>query len=284
MTPPRTHPLRRPHASWWRMAGFLVLLLVAILLPFALWGEALDRAAPTWWRGMDSEWLLAMLGIALLVVDVGLPVPSSVVGVMLCWRLGPIWGGASLAIGLTLAFVAGYCLGRMLPEARLRRWVGSEVWDAARASADHRAMWWIVIARPLPVFAELSALLAGVWRLPFWRVLAHAASSSCVVAALYALSAWWGRAQPGAGSTALILCALPIIVWLLHRLWLRRIAARMGDGMAPSKSAASASIPSVSVSSISISPASISSTSFSSTSADRVSTRAADAMQGEGPC
>ena len=92
-------------------------------------------------------------------------------------------------------------------------------------------MWWIVAARPLPLLAELSAVLAGVWRVPMLPALAHAAAASCVVGAMYAASAWLGRGQPALGLTLLALLALPVLTWVLHRIALRQLLA--ADGAAP---------------------------------------------------
>jgi membrane protein YqaA with SNARE-associated domain len=212
----------RPTMQWLRMGAFGLLLMAFVLLPFALWSDAFDHAAPLWLQVHNGAWWLATAGITLLIADVVLPIPSSIVGMALCWELGPVWGGISVAIGCMLAFIAGYGIGRLVPEPRLRLWIGAELWDSAQRHARQRAMWWIVVARPLPLLAEISALLAGVWRIPLLPALVNAAAASSVVGALYGASAWLGRDQPAVGMMLLALLALPSLTWGLHRWVLRR--------------------------------------------------------------
>lgn len=220
-----------PRAQWLRLGLFASVLLACVLVPFALWGDVLDRAAPAWLSAQDARLWLAMLGIALLMADVVLPLPSSVIGMLLCWGLGPLWGGLAVASGCLLAFALGYVLGRVLPETRLRRWVGAALWDRARNTAQRRALWWIAAARPLPVLAELSALLAGVWRLPPLAAFAHAAWSSCAVGALYGASAWLGLSEPHPAAMLPAMLALPAAMWLVHRILLRRLLADAGSAV-----------------------------------------------------
>lgn len=217
-------------ASAWRLFAMAVALTACVLVPFALWGDALERAAPLWLQSRDGLAWFAVVGVALLVVDVLLPIPSSVVAVALCWALGPVAGGAAVALGGFLSFATGYGLGRVLPEPTLRRWIGADLWDRVRDRARARAEWWIVLARPLPVLAELSAVLAGVWRLPLWRALAHAALASLALGALYGGSAWLGARAPGAAATFAVLLALPAASWWLHRIALRRVSSSASSG------------------------------------------------------
>ncbi|TXI50910.1 MAG: hypothetical protein E6Q50_02825 [Lysobacter sp.] len=212
-------------ASAWRLCAMAVALTACVLVPFALWGDDLERAAPLWLQSRDGLVGFAIVGVALLVVDVLLPIPSSVVAVALCWALGPVAGGAAVAFGGFLSFATGYGLGRVLPEPMLRRWIGADLWDRVRDRARAQAEWWIVLARPLPVLAEVSAVLAGVWRLPPWRALAHAALASLALGALYGGSAWLGTRAPGAAATFAVLLALPAASWWLHRIALRRVSS-----------------------------------------------------------
>lgn len=212
---------RSGRAEWLRLGAFAAVLLACVLVPFALWGDVFDRAAPQWLDAQDARLWIAAFGIALLMADVLLPVPSSVVAMGLCWSLGPVWGGLSVAIGGLLAFATGYGIGRLVPEARLRRWVGPVLWDRAREHARDRALWWIVFARPLPVLAEISALLAGVWRLPPGAAFASAAAASCMVGALYAACAWLGWQAPGIAPMLIAMSTLPTVMWVVHRCVLR---------------------------------------------------------------
>lgn len=200
-------------------------LLVGVLVPFALWSHGLEAMTPSWLQDQNGRAWLAATGITLLMTDVLLPVPSSLVAVALCWHLGPWLGGLAVAIGVFLAFTTGYGLGRLLPEPRLRLWIGSELWDSMRHGAREQAGWWILLARPLPVLAELSAVIAGVWRLPLQVVVAPAALASALMGLLYGGSAWLGARAPGGVTSVLVLLAMPAMFWCTHRLVLRRVSA-----------------------------------------------------------
>ena len=206
-----------------RLAAAITLLAACVLVPFGLWGVRFDAVAPALLHEQSRPLLIAAMGIALLVADVLLPVPSSVVGVALCWLLGPLWGGLTLALGLTLSFACGYVLGRAVPEHRLRAWIGAGVWDAVRGNVKRRAWWWIALARPLPLLAEMTAVLAGVWRVPPVPAIGTAALSSVAVAALYAASVWLGRDEPNMVAAFAASAALPAVAWFVHR----RVLARL---------------------------------------------------------
>ncbi len=208
---------------WLKLSFFLTALSALVLIPFVLWGDQLESASPLWMHDQSKDLWLAALGIVLLVVDVLLPIPSSIVGMALCWTLGPLWGGMSLAIGLWLSYIAGYLLGRLLPQEILRQWIGETLWDKVKVQARGSALWWIVLARPLPMLAEMSAILSGVWRIPPTQALSLSALSSAIVAALYAVSAWMGQQSPETFVILFCLSAMPSLAWVLHHVWIRRI-------------------------------------------------------------
>ena len=224
MTEPHTASvlIQSTAQSWARVGTLVVILMASILAPFALWGDLLDAQAPLLLEQNQRPLAIAVIGISLLIADVVLPIPSSVVGIAMCWLLGPWWGGVALAVGLTLSFACGYGLGWAVPEPRLRAWVGAAVWDGVREHAEAQALWWIVIARPLPMLAEMTAILAGVWRIPPLIALPLAALSSIAVASLYAVSVWLGLSTPGVLPTLAATICLPTVMWLLHRSVMKR--------------------------------------------------------------
>ena len=203
------------------MAGRLrlltVLLVVAafVLVPFALWGDQMDAAAPALLSSQTTRWAVALLGVSLLVVDVLVPIPTSVVSVMLCVALGFPWGMAAVFAGMVGAFVIGHLVGRVLPTERLREWVGPVAWDtfAARKTAS---LAWVAASRPIPVLAEASAVMSGSFRVPFLPALAAASSGSALVSAAYGLAVRFGVEQSGSTLAVLVVCACtgPVLGWL----------------------------------------------------------------------
>ncbi len=199
----------------WRMLAIVLALVAFVLVPFIIWGEQMDHAVPRLVEDQTTKWAIALTGVALLVADVLLPVPSSIVSISLCLLLGPAWGVPAVFAGMVGAFALGYLAGLMLPAERLRAWVGARTWDSLAAGRQTTGMLWIASSRPIPVIAEVTAILAGSLRLPFGPSLLAAAASSLLVAAAYGAVAWLGLDQADSSIAVLAICAafLPAASW-----------------------------------------------------------------------
>lgn len=131
------------------------------------------------------SWVTALLGVGLLVSDVVLPVPSSVVMV----ALGAVFGlaaGALLALlGGTGATMAAYLVGCRSRRA-VHRLVSVSERQRAAALMDRHGIWAVVITRPVPMLAETVAIFAGIERLPWSAVLLAGAVGNLVPALAYA--------------------------------------------------------------------------------------------------
>src|SRR5205085_4569107 len=125
----------------------------------------------------------AALGVALLVADVVLPVPSSVVMTAHGALFGVALGTLLSLAGSVGAAVAGYAIGR-----RGEAFVARRVSPAERARADRLLGRWgvvaIVASRPIPLVAETVAIAAGAARIGAARVALAALAGSLPAALL----------------------------------------------------------------------------------------------------
>lgn len=128
----------------------------------------------------------ALLGVTLLVADVLVPVPSSVVMVAHGALYGVVTGALLSLAGGTGAAVVGWWLGRRADP--LRRYTD----DAERSRAERLLARWGVVAvavtRPVPLLAEAVAIAAGAGRLPLRKVALAAAVGTVPVAVAYAVA------------------------------------------------------------------------------------------------
>jgi uncharacterized membrane protein YdjX (TVP38/TMEM64 family) len=140
----------------------LALGMVAFLLVLFALAELLDIPVLTDpGRTMTAQgWAAAGVGVTLLVVDIFVPVPSSVVMVLHGTLFGTVAGAALSLVGRTGFAVAGFALGRSAGDL-----VGRVVGPAERARADELMARWgalsIVVSRPVPLLSETVIILAG---------------------------------------------------------------------------------------------------------------------------
>lgn len=169
----------------WAILGAAI--LAVILVPFAVAGEGMDAWSVAQLRALaDRPLLVALLVVALLAADVLLPVPSSIVATLAGLTLGFAGGAAAALAGMVAGCVVAYGVGRWAGAPAAERIVGADEVRRLNALARRHGGWSLAIARPVPVLAEASTLLAGAAAMPFGRFLAVTTAANLGVAAVYA--------------------------------------------------------------------------------------------------
>jgi uncharacterized membrane protein YdjX (TVP38/TMEM64 family) len=200
---------------------FYYLLIVAALVAFFtilfFVVEALGvsfLSDPTPWMKHGGV-LAAAFGVGLLIADIVLPVPSSLVMVAHGAVFGVVVGTLLSLIGSVGAALLGFAIGRRGGKLLTRL-----VTAPQRTRADDLIKRWgalaIIVTRPVPVLAETVAIMAGVSRMSWTAVVLASFAGSLPPALLYALT---GAAVANFQSTALMFivvcfCVLCAFLWL----------------------------------------------------------------------
>jgi uncharacterized membrane protein YdjX (TVP38/TMEM64 family) len=200
----------------------LIVILAGILVPFAIWGERFDAVlsleGTRTWVSQYGEWA-GLAGVLLLVADILLPVPSTVVmsalGLMYGWFIGGLLAAAgSFLAGLT-AYGACRWLGR--PAAL---WLAGE--DGLRQGEQlfaRRGGWLVALSRWMPVLPEAVSCLAGLVKMNVRTYMVSLACGSIPVGFAFAAIGALGNSQPGVamGLSAMV----PVLLWVGARRWMR---------------------------------------------------------------
>ena len=198
-----------------------LLIVVALVTCFAvifLIVEALGvplLSDPTPWM-KHGGLLAASLGVGLLIADVVLPVPSSLVMVAHGALFGVVQGTMLSLLGSVGAAMFGFAIGR-----RGGKLLERIVTPIERARANSLLQRWgalaVIVTRPVPMLAETVAIIAGTSSLS-WRSLIFASiAGSFPAALLYALT---GAAVANLQSTALMFGVVMLVAalfWLCVR-------------------------------------------------------------------
>ncbi len=204
------------------LATLVALLLVGTIGPWLIWGEAFERSFSlvgtlSWLREL-GPWAAAA-GVGLLVADIALPIPSTIVMSALGATYGFWVGGLLSILGSMLAGLTAYGLAR---------WAGrpAAIWIAGEDSLVRTeelfargGAWLVLTSRWLPILPEAVACLAGLARMPF-RTFFWALMVGSIPLGL--TFAWVGTLTEDREGLALALSAgLPIGAWLLSQRWRR---------------------------------------------------------------
>lgn len=168
---------------------------------------------PTSWMNGQAKWVAASVGVGLLIADVFLPIPSSLIMIAHGALFGIPIGAALSLLGAMGAAWLGFGLGRRGGQT-LTRIVTQE----EKIRADRLLKKWgalaILITRPIPLLAETVAILAGASPMR-WGIMSVAALAGSVPEAiLYAIT---GATARGFTSSALMFGAVLTIAgifWL----------------------------------------------------------------------
>jgi uncharacterized membrane protein YdjX (TVP38/TMEM64 family) len=173
-------------SDYFRSLRTIAIILFVMAIPFMLLGWWIEPQLETflesgWLR--ENRWAAAWLAIGLLVADIVLPVPNSVVCTVIGSIWGPLFGTVIGWFGLTIAAFAGYGLGRLGFSKLVAE---TETGDPVKNSFA-KAPWILAFCRPLPLFAEASVVAAGYYRMRAKQFLIPVAFSNLVLAATWSI-------------------------------------------------------------------------------------------------
>lgn len=159
-------------------------------------------------RGVESSSALtAAVGVSLLIADVFVPVPSSLVMLLFGRVFGVVLGAALSLAGGVGAAALGMLVGRF-GRRSFQRLLGDAEYERASQLVDRYGALAVVATRPVPILAETVALVAGAGAMPLGRGL-WAATLGCVPGAF--LYAWAGASDLSAPAGIITFCGVILL-------------------------------------------------------------------------
>jgi uncharacterized membrane protein YdjX (TVP38/TMEM64 family) len=192
---------------------FTTIIIPAIFLetPFSKYGEM----ALAW--AEENTLYTSIVVVTALTADVFLPVPNGLTNTLAGASLG--WALASVIVwtGLNLGAVFGYLVGRYAARPLAEKIVGRDDLKKAEDSARNIDVMGLILARPVPAFAELSTLAAGITKMRFSRFIYVIILSNVGVAVVFS---GLGAAALSRGSSTLAffgVALLPALLYFFYR-------------------------------------------------------------------
>ena len=201
----------------WVMFG--VVVITSIVLPALFLETSLSKygSVALIWSGENKFYTSAVV-VTALTADVFLPVPNGLTNTLAGASLG--WPLASLVvwIGLNLGAFFGYLVGRYAARPLAQKMVGVNDLRKAEDSAKNIDAIGLILSRPVPAFAELSTLAAGVTKMPFRKFFFVIIFSNVGVAIVFS---GLGAAAISSGSSTLAFFGAAILPALLYFVYKR---------------------------------------------------------------
>lgn len=199
-----------------RFVLLFVVLVAIVLIPFFIWGDTLmaffSAEGSIAWLNTYGQWAWA-IAILLLVADLFLPLPATLIMSALGYIYGPIVGGLISAAGSFISGSLGYWLCRMLGENTAIWVLGKPEYDRGKKIATSLGGWVVALSRWLPVFPEVIACMAGLTRMPVKFFYLALACGSLPLGFTYAIIGNSGTSHP---ALAIGLSAgLPPLIWFI---------------------------------------------------------------------
>ncbi|MBL8177125.1 MAG: VTT domain-containing protein [Bryobacterales bacterium] len=198
-----------------KLALAMLALFVLILVPFVLWEDPMNAWAGAMLHAQRSKAWSAGVIVLLLVADIVLPIPSSIVSTSSGYLLGFALGAAAGWLGMTVACLGGYALGRFAGNGLLRRLLSAEEMERAQEDFARSGDWVLAVSRPVPMLAEASVMMAGTLGRPFGRFALVTGLANAGISMVYAAA---GAFASGLDSFLLAFVAAMLLPWVYGRL------------------------------------------------------------------
>lgn len=197
------------------LAGAVAIVIASKLLVENLLGIDIGPAITGWLDEPGPK--SALLIVLLLVADLVLPIPSSLVMVLSGAAFGAVKGAAIAGVGSFGCSVLGFEVARRYGRGAAARLVGeADISHLERTFARYGAGA-VFVTRALPIMKEAMSVVAGLSAMPRGTFILATIAGTIPEVAVYA---WAGSASRDAGTLVpalVILMALSAAGWMVMR-------------------------------------------------------------------
>lgn len=153
---------------WLKIVFFSTIIFTSLVLPLAFLETSVSNYGniALSWAG-SNKLSISLLVILALTADVILPVPNGLTNTLAGMSLGWALSSIVIWIGLTLGATLAYILGRFAGRPILKKIISNNDFEEAEASLKNFNIIGLIISRPVPGFAELIAISAGISKIPY---------------------------------------------------------------------------------------------------------------------
>lgn len=202
---------------------FLVLALL-VLIPFLIWGDYFEamftwEGSRAWLEGFNNWAWLA--GIGLLVSDLFLPLPNTLIIAGLGWRYGILIGGLLGAGGSILSGLLAYGLCRKFGRGMALHFMKQKDLEQAEKMFQRRGGWIVALSRWLPMLPEIIACSAGLARMPIRLYILALACGNIPLGFVFAAIGHLGHQNLPLATLLSLL--IPPVLWLIAQTISKRV-------------------------------------------------------------
>lgn len=204
--------VRRSHT-----AILIAVVIMIAIAPVVLLGPGFEESVREWFTPLPSGGRLAVMVVAVLAMDVFLPVPSSVVSTLAGAQLGIVAGTAASWLGMTLGAVIAFAIARLGGRPLAGRLSAEETLTALDELVRGYRTALVVLFRPLPILAEASVLLVGTTSMTWGAFLLSVSASNVAVSLPYAFFGYLARDSGWLPAVTVLVLSVPLLLALLIR-------------------------------------------------------------------
>jgi uncharacterized membrane protein YdjX (TVP38/TMEM64 family) len=193
-------------------------LAIIVLVTFFIWGDFLTeiftQSGTVSWLSQYGKWAWAA-AVVLLMSDLLLPLPGTIIVSSLGYIYGPIAGGLISTVGSFFAGSLGYWLCRLLGENVAMKLLGRKDYMRGKKLSGSVGGWVVVLSRWLPVFPEVISCMAGLTRMPAGYFHGALLCGTLPFAFVYAYIGYTGLENPWLAIVLSI--GIPPLIWWIVR-------------------------------------------------------------------
>jgi uncharacterized membrane protein YdjX (TVP38/TMEM64 family) len=200
---------------FWFLGFSLCILLIWVIWGghWAQWGDVNTVVGVLQGYGVSA----GLAGALLLVLDLLLPIPGTVVISALGFIYGTLQGSAIAFAGLFCAGMIGYGLGRLCSLKTAIKFLGEKDFLRGKSLFERGGGWVVALSRALPILPEAISVTAGLLRMPLAAFMISLACGSLPMAVLFAWIGATGHERPWL--TLTLSFAVPAVLWSAASMW-----------------------------------------------------------------